>query len=120
LLVGSCPEVIDLLKDGSIDRAVFTALRKMKAMRQIDAVELMVAMNNFTSRYAQALLAATGQEDLARPEQPKTVRGLTPEQMARMEREMEGLQREFKAVEASYGNSAQSRSRLRIFDQDDW
>jgi ParB-like chromosome segregation protein Spo0J len=105
LLVGICPEVIDLLKDRSIDRAVFTALRKMKAMRQIDAVELMMAMNNFTSRYAQALLAATRQEDLARPEQPKTVRGLTPEQMARMEREMEGLQREFKAVEASYGDS---------------
>ena len=105
LLVGICPEVIDLLKDRPIDLAVFTALRKMKAMRQIDAVELMVAMNNFTSRYAQALLAATRQKDLARPEQPKTVRGLTPEQMARMEREMEGLQREFKAVEASYGDS---------------
>jgi ParB-like chromosome segregation protein Spo0J len=105
LLVGICPEVIDLLKDRPIDRAVFTALRKMKAMRQIDAVELMMAMNNFTSRYAQALLAATRQEDLARPEQPKKVRGLTPEQMARMEREMEGLQREFKAVESSYGES---------------
>jgi hypothetical protein len=105
LAVVICPEVIDLLKDRSIDRAVFTALRKMKAMRQIDAVELMMAINNFTSRYAQALLAATRQEDLARPEQPKTVRGLTPEQMARMEREMEGLQREFKAVEASYGDS---------------
>ena len=105
LLVGICPEIIDLLKDRSIDRAVFTALRKMKAMRKIDAVELMMAMNNFTSRYAQALLAATRQEDLARPEQPKTVRGLTPEQMARMEREMEGLQREFKAVEAAYGDS---------------
>jgi ParB-like chromosome segregation protein Spo0J len=121
LLVGICPEVIDLLKDRPIDRAVFTALRKMKAMRQIDAVELMMAMNNFTSRYAQALLAATRQEDLARPEQPKKVRGLTPEQMARMEREMEGLQREFKAVEASYERlGAQSRSRLRIFDEDDW
>jgi ParB-like chromosome segregation protein Spo0J len=105
LLIGICPEVIDLLKNRSIDRAVFSALRKMKAMRQIDAVELMVAMNNFTSRYAQALLAATRHEDLARPEQPKKVRGLTPEQMARMEHEMEGLQREFKGIEASYGDS---------------
>jgi hypothetical protein len=33
------------------------------------------------------------------------VRGLTSEQMARMEREMENLQREFKAVEASDGDS---------------
>jgi hypothetical protein len=32
------------------------------------------------------------------------IRGLTAEQMARMEREMDGLQREFKAVSASYGD----------------
>jgi len=103
LLDGVCPEVVEMLKDISIDATVFQSLRKMKPMRQIDAVELMMAMNNFTSRYAQALLAAT--QDLAQPERPKEIRGLTPEQMARMEREMEGLQREFKAVETSYGHS---------------
>jgi ParB-like chromosome segregation protein Spo0J len=105
LLDGICPEVVETLEDKSIDAAVFKLLRKMKPMRQIEAVELMSAMNNFTSRYAQALLAATQQEDLTRPERPKKVGGLTSEQMARMEREMEGLQREFKAVEASYGDS---------------
>ena len=36
---------------------------------------------------------------------PKKIRGLTAEQMARMEREMDGLQREFKAVTASYGDT---------------
>jgi len=105
LLDGVCPEVVEMLKDKSIDATVFQSLRKMKPMRQIDVVELMSAMNNFTSRYAQALLAATRQQDLAQPERPKKIRGLTPEQMARMEREMEGLQREFKAVETSYGDS---------------
>ena len=34
-------------------------------------LDLMDAMNNFTSRFAQALLGATRQEVLARPEQPK-------------------------------------------------
>jgi hypothetical protein len=77
------------IKDKSVDTAVFTLLRKMKPMRQIEAVELMSAMNNFTARYAHALLAATRQEDLAQPERPKKIRGLTAEQMARMEREME-------------------------------
>ena len=105
LLDGICSEVVDMLKDKSIDSTVFSSLRKMKPERQIEAVELMAAMNNFTSRYARALLAATRQDDLAQPERPKQVRGLTPEQMARMEREMEGLQREFKTVEASYGDS---------------
>ena len=105
LLDGVCPEVAELLKDKSVDTEVFSLLRKMKPMRQIEAVELMSAMNNFTARYAHALLAATRQEDLAQPERPKKIRGLTAEQMARMEREMDGLQREFKAVTASYGDT---------------
>jgi hypothetical protein len=105
LLDGVCPEVAELLKDKSVDTEVFSLLRKMKPMRQIEAVELMSAMNNFTARYAHALLAATRQDDLAQPERPKKIRGLTAEQMARMEREMDGLQREFKAVTASYGDT---------------
>jgi ParB-like chromosome segregation protein Spo0J len=100
LLDGVCPEVAEMLKDKSVDTDVLTLLRKMKPLRQIEAVELMSAMNNFTARYAQALLAATRREDLAQPDRPKKIRGLTAEQMARMEREMDGLQREFKAVSA--------------------
>jgi ParB-like chromosome segregation protein Spo0J len=105
LLEGVCPEVAEMLKDKSVDTEVFSLLRKMKPLRQIEAVELMSAMNNFTARYAHALLAATRQEDLAQPDRPKKIRGLTAEQMARMEREMDGLQREFKAVSASYGDT---------------
>ena len=105
LLDRVCPEVAEMLKDKSLDTEVFSLLRKMKPLRQIEAVELMSAMNNFTARYAQALLAATRQEDLAQPERPKKIRGLTAEQMARMEREMDGLQREFKSVSASYGDT---------------
>ena len=65
LLDGVCPEVAEMLKDKSVDTDVFTLLRKMKPLRQIEAVELMSAMNNFTARYAHALLAATRREDLA-------------------------------------------------------
>src|ERR1700731_1843352 len=82
LLDGVCPEVAEMLKDKSVDTDVFTLFRKMKPLRQIEAVELMSAMNNFTARYAQALLAATRQEDLAQPDRPKKIRGLTAEQMA--------------------------------------
>jgi len=88
LATGSVPKS-PLLEDKSVDTAVFTLLRKMKPLRQIEAGELMSAMNNYTARYAHALQVATRQEDLAQPERPKKVRGLTAEQMARMEREME-------------------------------
>jgi hypothetical protein len=105
LLDGVRPEVAEMLKNQSVGTAVITLLREMKPMQQIEAVELMSAMNNFSARYAQALLAATRQADLAQPERPKQIRGLTATQMARMEREMDGLQREFKRVAASYGDT---------------
>jgi ParB-like chromosome segregation protein Spo0J len=103
LLVGICPEVVELLKDKSINPTTFDVLRKMKPMRQIEAAELMNTAGNFATSYAKALLAATRQDDLVKSSKPKRVAGLTPEQMARMEREMEKLQRDLKAVEARYG-----------------
>jgi hypothetical protein len=94
-----------MLKDKSVDTEVFLLLRKMKPLRQIETLELMSPMSNFTARYAHALLAATRREDLARPDRAKNIRGLTAEQMTGMEREMEGLQHEFNAVAASYGDT---------------
>jgi len=103
LLDGVCPEVVDLLKEKAINPVTFEVLRKMKPMRQIEVSELMQSASNFSSSYAKALLAATKQCDLAKPDRPKQVDGMTPEQMARMEREMGALQQDFKAIEASYG-----------------
>jgi len=70
----------------------------------IGAAELMTASANFTANYVKAMLAATKQHDLVHPERPKRVGGMSSEQMGRMEREMETVQRDFKAVEASYGD----------------
>ena len=70
---------------------------------RIEAAELMQSASSFSSTYAKALLAATKQADLAKPDQPKQVAGMTAEQMARMEREMETLQQDYKAIEVSYG-----------------
>jgi ParB-like chromosome segregation protein Spo0J len=104
MLDGVCPEAIELLKDKSVNPISFEAFRKMKPMRQIEAAELMISAGNFTASYAKALLAATRQSDLLKSDQPKKVAGMTLEQMARMEREMESLQQDFKAIENSYGD----------------
>src|SRR3569833_1025572 len=58
LLDGVCPEVVELLKDRSVNPVTFDVLRKMKSVRQIEVAELLLAANNFTSSYAKALLAA--------------------------------------------------------------
>jgi len=104
MLAGICTEVTDLLKDQSINPTTFDVLRKMKPMRQIEAAELMNTAGNYATSYAKALLAATRQSDLVKSDQPKRVGGLTPEQMARMEREMEAVQQDLKSVESRYGD----------------
>lgn len=97
------PDVVEMLKDRMVSPLTFDVLRKMGPIRQVEAAELMISASNFTVGYARALLAATKQGDLAKPEQAKKIDGMTPEQMSRMEREMAALQQDFKAVEASYG-----------------
>jgi hypothetical protein len=103
LLDGICPEAADLLKDKHVASNTFWSLRRMVPIRQIEAAELMVAMNKFTASYASALLAATPQAQLVNTRKPKAVKGLSDEQMSLMERESANLEREFKIAEQSYG-----------------
>ncbi|MBL8281519.1 plasmid partitioning protein RepB C-terminal domain-containing protein [Acinetobacter junii] len=59
LLNGICPEVIELLKDRELSPNVFSLLKKMKSVRQIECAELMTTLNNLTVPYAKALLMTT-------------------------------------------------------------
>lgn len=102
LLVGICPEVADMLKDRHVPINVFSLLRKMKPMRQIEAAELMIAMNRFSLPYAQSLVAATPDHLLVDASKAKH-RALTPEQIAVMQRESESLDREVRSIERTYG-----------------
>jgi ParB-like chromosome segregation protein Spo0J len=103
LLEGICAEVAEILKDKHISIHTFTELKKMVPLRQIEAAELMVAMNKYTASYAKSLLAATPQAQLVETDKPKRVKGLTDEQVALMERESVNLEREFRIAEKSYG-----------------
>lgn len=105
LLDGICPEVADLLKDKHVSIHAFWQLKKLAPVRQIEAAELMVAMNKYTIGYAKSLVAATPQAQLVRSNRPKVVRGLSPDQIALMERESANLEREFKLAEQSYGTN---------------
>lgn len=103
LLDGICNEAVRLLKDQHFSANLSPVLRKMKPTRQVECVELMVATNNITVAYANALLAATPATLLANEGKPKKIRGATPEQMAIMEREMSNVESQFKLLEQSYG-----------------
>jgi ParB-like chromosome segregation protein Spo0J len=102
LLDGICAEATELLKDKHVAGNAFVELKKMTPLRQIEAAELMIAMNKFSGSYARALLAATSKDQLIKPNGPK-LKGLTDDQIALMEREASNLEREFKIAEQSYG-----------------
>ncbi len=103
LLDGICPEAAELFKDKHCPLNTFQSLKKMKPMRQVEVAELMIAMNNFSITYSKALLVATPQDQLVESGKPKSFKGISPEQIARMEKEMASLQREMKLIEESYG-----------------
>lgn len=103
LLDGICQEAVSLLKDKTCPMAVFEILKRMKPMRQIEASELLIAANNFTVAYATAILAGTPANELVGDTKPKKVKGVTPEAMARMEKELARLQESISEVQDDYG-----------------
>ena len=103
LLVGICKEVIELLKDRRISPKAFTALRKMKPIRQIEVAQLMRASNRYSERFAEALLAGTRAEMLVEPAKGTLSKLLSTEQKSGMERETQVFLQDLKAVEESYG-----------------
>lgn len=102
-LDGLCPEVLDLLKDQVFATGVGPTLKKMKPTRQIECAELMLAANNFSRSYAQALLLATPAALLVEADKPSKLAGVSKEQMQKMENEMASLRRQYKLVEQTYG-----------------
>lgn len=103
LLDGVCAEAAELLKEQNFSANVGGILRKMKPTRQVECVELMLAANKVNVAYAQALLAATPKEMLVGETKPRKLKGVTSEQMAKMEREMGNLQEQYKLIEQTYG-----------------
>jgi hypothetical protein len=103
LLNGICPEAVDLLKAKHCPINSFRSLRKMKPLRQIQAAELMIAANNYTVAYTEAILAATDADDLVDPALKKEPVGMTREQAERMKAEMASLQKNIKQIEGTLG-----------------
>ena len=103
LLVGICAEAADLLKDKAICAGCFNVLRKMTALRQIEAAELMSTVSNYSSTLAKTILAASATEQLAKPGTRKAPRVLSSEQVAQLEQEMTSSQAGLAALKDTYG-----------------
>lgn len=106
LLHGICPKAVELLQDHQFTPDVTRHLRKMKAARQVEAVELMIAANTITAAHADALLKATPPEQRAdyAPPKPDEPKGDPLQQIVKLEREMSHVQEKYKRAEENYGS----------------
>jgi len=102
LLDGINEDAADLLRDKTISPKTIRLLKRVTGLRQIEIAELMVSANNFAIGYAEALIIGTPKDQLVSPAKAKRKAGLSQEDVARMEQEMEALERDFKSVEAAY------------------
>jgi ParB/RepB/Spo0J family partition protein len=105
LLNGINEEAADLLKDKPISTKVLHLLKQVTGIRQIEIAEFMISANNFTLGYAEAMVMGTPKDQLVTPEKPKKKKGLSREEIARLEQEMEMLGKDFRAVEQSYAEN---------------
>ncbi|MEB3755162.1 plasmid partitioning protein RepB C-terminal domain-containing protein [Acinetobacter sp. MD2(2019)] len=102
LLNGICPEAIELLKDRELSPNVFSLLRKMKSIRQIECAELMISMNNLTVPYAKALLMTTPQNMLIEVMKPSKKNNGSFEAIKKMEVDTANIHLQIKSLEPSY------------------
>ena len=105
LLEGICPDAIARLQDKQFTPDVTRVLRNMKAARQVEAVELMVASNTITVAHADALLKATPPEQRTDFKPSERDKQLAPiEQIVKLEKEMSQVQTQYKDAEENYGS----------------
>jgi hypothetical protein len=106
LLDGIDPEAVEILKDKPITAAALRLFRKAKPMRQVDMAQLMVSGNNYTKAYSEALLFGTLAEQLVGGSKPKSPRGISDEEITRMEKEMEVLERDYRLHQDGFGENS--------------
>lgn len=106
LLEGIHPDAVELLKDKPITTQAIRIFKKAKAVRQIDMAQLMVTANNFARAYAEALIIGTPADQLASSSKTKVVRGIPHDEIVRMEKEMETLERDYKLHQDQFGENS--------------
>jgi ParB-like chromosome segregation protein Spo0J len=105
MLENICSEALELLKDKPINDAALRLFKHVKPLRQIEMAELMNKMANYGKGYAAAIVSRTKEDLLAEPGNVKRPARPKPEDLARMEVEMQALERDILLIDDSYGKN---------------
>jgi ParB-like chromosome segregation protein Spo0J len=101
LLIGINDEAVDLLKDKPISPVALRMMKKVTGERQIEMARMMIEANNYHAGYVEGLVLGTRKE-LLTDNLPKKKKGMSAEAIAKMEQEMEALERGMKAITENY------------------
>jgi hypothetical protein len=106
MLHGICEEAIELLRDYKLNANVFSLMRKMKPLRQVEVAEHMIANGTFSLSFLKALLYATKPNALV--DKPKSrLPSLGFDATAnRLSTESDSLLKDLKNIEDSFGRDA--------------
>ncbi|MCM7272265.1 ParB N-terminal domain-containing protein [Enterobacter hormaechei] len=105
LLTGIDPIVISLLSDKPVPRATFSILKKMKPIRQIEAVESMIGFDNYSRGLAVSMLDNTPGHLLVKEKKQPLKHNQAKQAMLRLEREMTVTKEETSKIKHEYGSN---------------
>ncbi|WP_447873538.1 plasmid partitioning protein RepB C-terminal domain-containing protein [Serratia fonticola] len=102
LFDGIAEEVVTLLGDKHVPRALFIVLRKMKFDRQVEVVSFMISLDNYSKKFALSLLHATPTEQLVNNERSILEKKDIRKNLERLEKEMASVQIATKDIQEHY------------------
>jgi hypothetical protein len=105
LLRDICPEAVDRLKDKPVSLETISMLKKVKQFRQMEMVDLMTTAGTYSGTYARGLFMTTKKNQLVDPEKPKKLRGVSPEDLARLEHELQSVEQSYRLLDVTYNEN---------------
>jgi hypothetical protein len=107
MLNGICDEAVELLRDYKLNANIFSVMRKMKPLRQVEVAEHMIANSAFSVTFVKALLYGTKPEMLVdRPSKPRDTKDSNGAAMNLFAAESDTLLRDLKGLEDTFGRDA--------------
>ncbi|EMT6382776.1 plasmid partitioning protein RepB C-terminal domain-containing protein [Providencia rettgeri] len=102
---GISKEALALLAEKNIAISVFNILRKIKPYKQTEFVSTMIAVNNFTRKFALSMLHALAPEHLVKKNNEVQENTDIVKKLFRLEKEMASLQIETQNIQNEYAEN---------------
>lgn len=102
---GIAPEVLALLAEKNVPQALFGLLKKLKPYKQIEVVDTLVSINNFTRKFVESMLHAIPQEHFIDAGHAKEEANDFRRYLERLQKDMVSVQNETSKLDDEYSDN---------------